>query len=46
MFHRSKVVAILRDLAMSLVSVEVALGPIKKLLADSPLSTAPTGSHE
>ncbi|WP_116046033.1 FAD-dependent oxidoreductase [Amycolatopsis palatopharyngis] len=46
MFRQSKVFATLRDLAMSKVSVEAALGPIKKLLADSPLPTAPTGSHE
>jgi salicylate hydroxylase len=44
MFRRSKAVASLRDLAMSTVSVEVALRPIKKLLSDSPLSTSSSTS--
>lgn len=36
MFHRSRVLAVLRELAMRLVSVESALKPIQKLLREQP----------
>lgn len=36
MFRRSRVLAVLRDLAMKFVSVEAALKPIQRLLADRP----------
>lgn len=36
MFRQSKLLAALRDLSMRLVSVEMALGPIQKLVANKP----------
>jgi 2-polyprenyl-6-methoxyphenol hydroxylase-like FAD-dependent oxidoreductase len=36
MFHRSRALAVLRDLAMRVVSVESALKPIQRLLAEQP----------
>ncbi|KUI04403.1 NAD(P)/FAD-dependent oxidoreductase [Mycobacterium sp. IS-3022] len=36
MFHRSRVLTVIRELAMRFVSVERALGPIKKLLQEQP----------
>ncbi|HET8735713.1 MAG TPA: NAD(P)/FAD-dependent oxidoreductase [Pricia sp.] len=36
MFHKSKILAYIRDWAMRLVSVEMALKPIQKLVANSP----------
>ncbi|HET8779795.1 MAG TPA: NAD(P)/FAD-dependent oxidoreductase, partial [Agromyces sp.] len=36
MFHRSRVLAVVRETAMRLLSVEVALGPIRRLLQSPP----------
>ncbi|HEU4806729.1 MAG TPA: NAD(P)/FAD-dependent oxidoreductase [Homoserinimonas sp.] len=36
MFRRSRVLAVIRDLAMKVMSVEAALKPIQRLLADRP----------
>ncbi|HET6672302.1 MAG TPA: NAD(P)/FAD-dependent oxidoreductase [Agromyces sp.] len=36
MFHRSRVLAVIRETAMRLLSVEVALGPIRRLLQSPP----------
>jgi 2-polyprenyl-6-methoxyphenol hydroxylase-like FAD-dependent oxidoreductase len=36
MFRQSRLLAALRDLSMRFLSVEAALGPIQKLLADKP----------
>lgn len=43
MFRRSKALAVLRDRLMAALSVEAALGPIKKLLANRPNPKGPAG---
>lgn len=42
MFHRSRALAIVRDLAMRIVSVKAALKPIQRLLANPPEPAATT----
>lgn len=48
MFHRSAILAVLRQLAMRMVSVKVAIRPIQRLLADKPDpdEIASTVTHE